>query len=435
MRPSRFNVRTTGPDGNARYANTRSGVVVQVDAEADAFLRGETPAPEHLVDVLRETGLGVHPDADEIADVFADYELARNENTLALTISPTVACNLRCDYCFEVDHPNRRQSDADIDAIIRLVRREIAERSPRTFDVTWFGGEPLLHMAAIERLSKAFIGLASFSGVAYSASIITNGTRLTTDVARRLRACRVASAQITLDGGRSTHDLLRVDGQGRGSFDAVLAGIEAAAGALDVRLRIHADHRTARTIPRLIDELRERRLTDLSIAFVRIEPPGIFEPAGPVAKRFMTAAEFARHEVEWLRAARDAGFSVTQTIDSDHGPTPCMAVNPHHYSIEPGGLVNRCYADVAGREPAGRVDDAGRVEIDDRPWREYLPADLGCAECAYLPLCVGGCPKARIDGALATIDDEQERVAFKEDYVCSARKFNLSELMHGDLLV
>lgn len=431
---SRFNVRTVDPSGRLLCANTRSGVVVEIDQAVDDFLAGTGPAPDELASAMVAAGLAVEEGTDEIAAVFADYETARNDNVLALTISPTVACNLRCDYCFETEHPNRWQSDDEMDAIVRLVRRELRERQPSAFTVTWFGGEPLLHLRAIERMSRAFLGLASFGGVPYSASIITNGTRLTTEVAQRLRACRITAAQITLDGGRGSHEVLRIDRNGRGSFDAVMAGIESAVDVLDVVLRVHADRRSAPTIPGLLEELADRGLTDVSLGFHRIEPPGIFEPAGPVAKRFLTAAEFARLEVGWLQDAALLGFRAIQTIDTDHGPTPCAAVSPHHYSIEPGGRVNRCYADVAGPDPAGHLDADGLVSIEDAAWRDYLPADLGCADCAYLPLCVGGCPKARIDGGLNSDDDEETRRLFKEHFVCSSRKFNLAALMEAGLL-
>lgn len=436
LAPSRFNVRADHPSGRPVYANTRSGVVALVDEDIDRFLSGRATTCDSL-DVLARAGFVVPVDVDEIAEVFDAYEQARHEPVLALTIAPTVACNLRCDYCFQAEHPARQHDDGELDSIVRFVRRRLADQPPIRFDVTWFGGEPLLHLSGIERLSRSFIQAASFNAVPYAARIVTNGTRLTREVATRLRTQRVLRAQITLDGAQHTHDQLRVDPRGRGSYERVLSGIEAASGLLDVDLRIHADRRTARSIPHLLDDLARRGLHHVALTFARIEPPGVFGDRAPVDRRFLEGTEFAELEVRWLTRARDLGFDVDQSVATEHGPTPCMAVNPNHFTFEPGNRVQRCYADVADdRRHDGHLDREGVVHLgpEDERWRRYLPFDLGCADCAYLPLCMGGCPKARVDGALHPSVDDSERLVFKDRYVCHARRFNLRDLLTEGLV-
>ena len=89
------------------------------------------------------------------------------------------------------------------------------------------------------------------------------------------------------------------------------------------------------------------------------------------------------------------------------------------------------------RRRDGTLDPDGTIELtsNDERWRRYLPFDLGCAECTYLPLCVGGCPKARVDGALKPGGrSEEARLEFKERYVCHVRKFNLAELLADGLV-
>jgi uncharacterized protein len=436
-KPSRFNIRAVDSSGRARYTNTRSGVVAAVDEEIDRFLQGQTETSQAMDDLLA-AGFAVEEGCDEIAQVCQDYEATRNAPVLAMTIAPTVACNLRCDYCFETEHPNRYQDDDELDAIIAFARHRIRTERPTRFDVTWFGGEPLLHLAGIERLSRAFISLATFSGVPYAATIVTNGTRLTRETAKRLRRLRVLEAQITLDGAQRTHDLLRIDARGQGSYDKVMAGIEAATGLLGIDLRIHADRRTAHSIPSLLDDLANRGHQGVALSFARIEPPGVFDDPGPVDSRYLDGAEFAELERTWLHRAAELGFAVAQSVVNEHGPTPCMAVSPNHFTFEPGYQVSRCYADVANdRRRDGTLTPEGTIELtaDDQRWRRYLPFDLGCAECAYLPLCVGGCPKARVDGALEPgHGTDQERLEFKERYVCHVRKFNLSQLLADGLM-
>ena len=71
---------------------------------------------------------------------------------LGLIIMPTEKCNYRCVYCYE-DFEQGRMADSVSDGIVRLV----ASRAPLLDQLTisWFGGEPLLAMAVIEKIMQA----------------------------------------------------------------------------------------------------------------------------------------------------------------------------------------------------------------------------------------------------------------------------------------
>lgn len=63
-----------------------------------------------------------------------------------LTIAPTIQCNLRCPYCFEVSKPKSIISYEICNDIFEFIKRN----SDNSFvNLTWFGGEPLL---AIDRM-------------------------------------------------------------------------------------------------------------------------------------------------------------------------------------------------------------------------------------------------------------------------------------------
>lgn len=442
IRSSRYNVRAAIEPDLIRYANTRTGAIIDVGSEIDQILaNGTTQANEaalepEIEDFLLGTGFLVDRDLDEIGAVFSDYEQTRSEHRLALTVAPTVACNLRCEYCYESLHPNRYIDERESEAIISFVAGRLQEGA-RSLDVTWFGGEPLLHFDGVMRMSRAFLNLATFNGVPYSATMVTNGTLLTPERAAQLRAMRVLVAQITLDGAQLTHDQLRIDGAGRGSYEKVIAGIAAAMPHLGVDLRVHADRRTARRIPRLLNDLAERGLTDIRVYFARIEPTALLEHGPPPDRSILTGPEFADLEVQWIEEAHELGFRATASATTSHGPTPCAAVSPHHFLFEPGRRVKRCWGDVANDAyQEGTIDLDGTVELTeaDARWADYLPADLGCAECRFLPLCAGGCPKARLDGSMRGDLDDGARRAFKHDHVCNSRKFNMAKLLAKGLV-
>lgn len=439
---SKFSLRTEMNDETAVWTSIRTGTHLLLDSRHDSMIPRDGSVagddmPDDLADALVWSGIMVDEDVDEDAGARQDYATARAQSdTLLLTLSPTVACNLACGYCFEAEHPVRYFDEDDERNLLRFVRQRLRD-GVRHVDVTWFGGEPLLARRTIDRLSRRLIQSCSFAGATYAANVITNGTLIDDAVAEMLARSRVQSVQITVDGPPDIHDQLRPSASGGGSFERTLAGVEAAARHLQVDLRVNVDRRNARLVPRLLDELVSRGLTSVNLGFVRTEPPAVYgaSDAQAVDRIFLTVPDFAAREVEWLTEAAERGFAVGAVVDPSD-PTPCGAVKENHYAFEPGGRVARCWADVT--DEAGVVGQLGPLgvtttSVDDR-WREYEPFDSGCETCPFLPICWGGCPKARLDGAMAGAPPDERR-SFKEKYVCSPRKFNLSELLRRGLVV
>lgn len=440
-RRSRYAVRTALDDGRVVWSSTRTGTHVTLDDATDRAIAGDTVDVAALVpgalDGLHAAGITVEAEADEDrAARDAHHDARRDHSTLLLTISPTVACNLACGYCFESEHPVRYFDDDDERHVLRLVKERLRHGAQHV-EVTWFGGEPLLARGTIESLSRRMIQACSFAGATYAASAVTNGTLIDDTVAAMLARSRVSRVQITVDGPPDVHDQLRPAASGGGSFTKTMAGVEAAARHLEVDLRVNVDRRNARVVPRLLEMLAERGLSSVNLGFVRTEPPAVFTRTGDattVDRVHLTVPDFAALEVEWLQRAVELGFEAEAELDPSD-PTPCAAVKENHYAIEPGGRVARCWADVTDAE--GMVGSIGQLGVTltnrDERWRSYEPFDSGCETCPFLPVCWGGCPKARLDGAMAGADEDARR-RFKQDYVCSPRKYNLSELIRRGLI-
>lgn len=446
---SYYTVSAEQADGTAVYANTRSSRRVRVAPAHHDRLQSGVPLstddglPDDLVRGLVTAGILVPSGTDERALVAADHHADRDaDDQLLLTLAPTIACNLACSYCFESDHRAEFLTREEEQRLLRFIRGKL--RGRRRLHVVWFGGEPLLHPESILRLSAEMIRIASFAGAAYSAEIVTNGTRLTDELAAKLAARRVSGAQITIDGPAAVHDLLRPTLGGKPSYEATIAGALAAHRHLSVYLRMNLDRRNVASIPDLLTDLVERGLAGAQVGFTRVEPPQVYGPglSRLVEDRYLTVPEFAEVEVELLEAARAAGLhAVVPGFRADNAPVdedhlPCAALDRGHFAIEPGGRVKRCWAEVSDdRYVAGELSDEGlALDERDQVWRDYDPIDAECASCHVLPICYGGCPKARIDGAMALVTSDEERQAFKERYVCSPRRYNLEELLRRDLI-
>jgi MoaA/NifB/PqqE/SkfB family radical SAM enzyme len=133
----------------------------------------------------------------------------------------TERCNLRCRHCYQEGGPvqelTREQVFAAIDEIDQMLqawRENYAIEFQPSFNVT--GGEPFLRpdfFAILERMA----------GSGFEIYVLSNGTLITPEWARRLAELKVHGVQVSLEGPPEIHEAIR----GPGSFAASLAGIRA----------------------------------------------------------------------------------------------------------------------------------------------------------------------------------------------------------------
>jgi len=127
---------------------------------------------------LFQGGFLIAQEIDEVSVLKMKNRMGRfSTDYFGLTIAPTLDCNFRCTYCFE-EHKKEKMSQEIEAALLTYVDKQI--KYTRGFSVTWFGGEPMLCMDIIQRLTKGFSELCAKHNVEFSpSSIITNGYFLT----------------------------------------------------------------------------------------------------------------------------------------------------------------------------------------------------------------------------------------------------------------
>jgi len=130
----------------------------------------------------------------------------------------TERCNLRCRHCYQ----SGAVSEMSCEEICRAVDnvRSAFESWVTEYDMEmspsfhFTGGEPFLRQ-------DLFAILDYVRKCGFSIALMSNGTLIDGDMARRIREAGVSDVQISLDGLESTHDSLR----GKGSFQRTLEGI------------------------------------------------------------------------------------------------------------------------------------------------------------------------------------------------------------------
>ncbi len=109
-----------------------------------------------------------------------------SQQGFGLTIAPTLNCNFDCTYCYEKNSNKSAVMSEEVKRkIVELVQQKV--EVIKSFDVTWYGGEPTLALDTIYELSQNFIELCDEKKVRYSAGLITNGYKLTRAVAEELK--------------------------------------------------------------------------------------------------------------------------------------------------------------------------------------------------------------------------------------------------------
>lgn len=146
--------------------------------------------------IARESDVDVGQEARMIADGFLvrenENEIAKGNlkyydkiygRMLSLTIMPTEQCNFRCKYCYEKFEKGRMSEEIST-GVIKYLKKNLSSYSG--LDISWFGGEPLLAVDIIEKMSKEICQLCKKLKKPYLAGMTTNGYYLTPEILERL---------------------------------------------------------------------------------------------------------------------------------------------------------------------------------------------------------------------------------------------------------
>lgn len=126
----------------------------------------------------------------------------------------TSSCNLRCLHC------NRAAGDKSINELslneVKSVIDQLAEDFEPIDHISFGGGEPLMRKDIFDILAYGIIKKK------LKIRINTNGTLIDNKIAKALADSKVYHVQVSIDGDKKTHDLIR----GRGNFDKAIRGVK-----------------------------------------------------------------------------------------------------------------------------------------------------------------------------------------------------------------
>lgn len=433
MQPSIFNLRVpldASDDVFLMNTKTDAQLIVSSDVAAllDRFEHGADPSLLPLLDderdavaLLEDNGFLVSDRTTERQSIDGYFNVIKSSTEeLHITVLTTLQCNFACDYCFQGDHGdyNKFADKMSLETARRVadwIERELDRVRPAKLHMMFFGGEPLLNLPVMYAIAERMKAATLARGLRQTISIITNGLLLTPEIVDRMVPWGLDGVKITLDGDRDTHNRMRPLRGGQGTFDRIIQNIGAVAGKIRVGIGGNFDESSVDSYPDLLRFLGEQDFAGrlAKVNFKPIVRTGPSVPKGvltltpvnadgkPLGGTCMTSAGsgggtacdscgFAADSMSFLREeTKKHGFP---TPDGVHGG-PCHVHMQHAHTIGPDGSLYACAGFTGDKsQSTGHIDDrfdpvrqASREKFDRlSPWSE-------CGDCAYIPVCAGGC--------------------------------------------
>jgi uncharacterized protein len=398
-------------EGSLVLISTKKGSIISVPGTMLADIQSGAISEEERL-IVADLGFLTESSAAEQKEMlgFID-ELNEISRTLAIKLVMNLDCNLACQYCFEGQRKGKYYMTQDVaDRFVEFVRKWVARLEGRTGEekiiITFYGGEPLLSIDLIVYISEKIKNLAKENDIEYLTYMVTNGTLLTPLVVERLMPLGFGGAVVTLDGPREMHDRFRPFVSGRGSFDAIVKNLSVVCDMVDLQIGGNYMEDNYRAFPLLLDYMLQNGLTPDKVASVRFSPvtaeckgygPADFDGGCcSLNEAWLSDAHmYLREEV--LRRGYMAPDKVL--------PAACSLDLKDNLIINYDGRIYKCPS-LIGREEF-MVGDLinGIRDVTQRQGADCWKNDE-CLDCAYLPLCFGGCRYMKLvrDGNMDGVD-------------------------------
>lgn len=395
-------------DGRILLYNTYSGIFGIMDTDTQAIYNDIDNVDISLItdseikkscETLIRYGYIVEDNIDELAV----YKLERANkramsSVLGLTIATTMACNMRCPYCYESKN-GKTMSKETQEKLVSFVKAHFTEQPNfKKMSVTWYGGEPLLQKDTIYELSEAFLRICKEHEISYEAVIITNGALLDKITAQKLyNDCHVRRAQITIDGMPELHNKRRIFTDGTGSFDLIVHNIEEIRSFFPISIRMNVDKTNMAEVEKFL-KFAVNEMKWINNPNIYVAPVDSYtENCAHASPMCFARPEFAEIKSKFQKMNYNVNRDrVKYEFFPHRSVLHCGAEWQFNYVIDPEGYYYTCWMVIG--EKAHRCGHIDRPFAVTTEYYKWLSSEIPhkCEACEYLPMCAGGCGYFRI---------------------------------------
>lgn len=403
MKTSKYNIFFPYQDKKVAYNSLSDSFLVLEPLLHDLFIASVNEnqvealkeVHENLFDTLVKNGFIINDDFNELEEIKRiSHETDFNEENFELTINPTMNCNFKCWYCYETHIKDSKMSEETLENICSLIDNILEQKKGelKNFNLQWFGGEPLLYFyKTVLPLLKWTYPKMVQNKINFVSGFTTNGLLINQELLDECLKYGVKHFQITLDGHRDRHNIVRYISNNKGSYDEIVSNIKLCLkNKAIVTARINVSEETIRDLYKIIEDFNDVSTED---------------------KNYLT---FSFHEV-WQNEKRlVADISPIVDMYRQHGLktgfigestasilNSCYADKLNHATVNYNGDVYKCTArDYNSSSREGVLENDGAITWNDKFNKRIYDTrfqNKPCLECKILPMCNGGCSQQRIE--------------------------------------
>lgn len=424
---SYYNFIVDTDDGGQVIYNTKTGAIDIIEPESKSEVQKILMSSESIPDASDELyaymlkqGYIVDKDKDELKDIATWSKVADKENNVAyLTILPTETCNFTCPYCFIYTFRDKHMKPEVYDNIYKYIENFFEQNKNEeycVFDLSWFGGEPLIVSDKIlifmERIKKL---KERYPNAILKSEITTNGYCLTYELFSKLLSLGIERYQVTLDGDAESHDQLRTLSHKRPTFDTIYRNI------LEIKKNVEPDKEfvfiirsnflrsTVKNSEHLLQMYKED-FSDDSRFRIYFRPVYNFETdRDDISQVESDLCENEEGITIQNRLSLETLNETENVLEKVANPLPmpteswCVSVRNNSNIVGYDGAVFSCDTMIVEKDKSiGYLNSEGKIILNEKAdfWKKSIfdsqdEQAQECMKCKLLPVCMGGCNRAR----------------------------------------
>lgn len=370
-----------------------------------------------LYELLKENQFIVEDDFNGYENtLYAKNKMRYNSSTYHLMINTTLDCNLNCWYCYENRVKGSKLDSSVIEAIKKNIAEEYMKSSFKVLKVSFFGGEPLFYFEGVKSILDYCKAFCEEKGIEIIADFTTNATLITKEVIDYLKSFR-CHFQITLDGNRETHNLVKKDNKNTDTYGCVIQAlrlIEKEISQRWVAVRINFTNKTLKYIDEIISDIDFMNRKTCYVILKKVWQ----------VKTEQVSQKLLFNAIQKL-------FNKSFLVDYYVMPkgSICYAERYREVLINYDGKIFKC-------STIGSFDDAnslgklnyktGQINWEENKisiWMNDMTPQY-CKECKWFPACLGPCNKQIIAHKKKKICTFDAMNMSQKDYLIYLFKFN-----------
>jgi len=312
------------------------------------------------------------------------FNQTKFQNIAQITIVLTTHCNLACVYCYEksqqiqIQKMNLKTANETINFLKRLIKA----RSIFHLSVEFYGGEPFLEYSLMKFIAYQLHKFCQNQEIRFNFGIMTNGTILPKNCIMELTEIGLERIQISLDGPPKIHNKRRSTKLGKPTFKTILENIKQVSQLMSVSVRVNVDQENENSISELLSILCQNGLKDKINIY--------FTPVIPECAQRLKKVERNIPSINWEKIIQVWSKSEIKNTMSYYSVCPCYFFLDNSFAIDPVGNLYKCLSlpeTKVGYVTSLILNQQHIKCVELNPWKNSKE----CLECAYLPLCFGGC--------------------------------------------